>query len=379
MFLMHYFHEDVVGGAEVQSYLLARQLAQSGYDVVYLCDRLSGSTPREETRDGIRIWRWFRNVPLFKIVNLPLFLYALLRFRPDAIYHRYASQYTFMGSVARLFGVDYVWNCCEDKHLERHYFRGLVRQHFRSYRGNALKKSALFADAWLSDILFSIGARFSSAAVAQNLAQQKSIMERFGKPARIIRSGHPQPEHANGNHRDVEVLWLATLQKRKRPELFLDAAGQCIDLPAKFVLAGRTSNAAYRQMLVERAESLPNVEMRHVDSYERSWKEFERGYLYVCTSESEGFPNAFIQAWICGLPVVSLGIDPDNFISQHGLGFVCANVEEMTGKIRFLLCNPDVREEMSRRVRQVAKEHFDIERVAKDFEGVLFGDAIDIR
>jgi glycosyltransferase involved in cell wall biosynthesis len=371
--VMHYFHEDIVGGAEVQSYLLARELASKGNDVVYLCDRREGK-PRETSTEGITIWRWFRNLPLFKVLNLPTFLLALIRFRPDAIYHRYASQYTIFGAIARMFGVRFVWNCCEDKHLERGYFRNELRKHFQTYRGSALKKAMLFADAWLSDILFSTGARMATAIVAQNSAQQEGIRERFGREARIIRSGHPARTIDRGEADQIPtILWLATYQQRKRPELFLDAAERCADLPARFVLAGRTANEAFRQNLIARASQLPNVEPRHVDSYELSWKEFEKAYLYICTSESEGFPNAFIQSWLCGVPVLSVSVDPDGFISRHGLGYVCASVEELADTIRQLVNDRALRDRIGEQCRSTALRHFDIGRVASSLEEELLG------
>jgi glycosyltransferase involved in cell wall biosynthesis len=375
MVVMHYFHEDIVGGAEVQSYLLARELASKGNEVLYLCDRRGGK-PRNTSSEGITIWRWFRNLPLFKVLNLPTFLLALIRFRPDAIYHRYASQYTIFGAIARMFGVRYVWNCCEDKHLERGYFRNELRKHFQTYRGSALKKAMLFADAWLSDILFSTGARMATAIVAQNSAQQEGIRQRFGREARIIRSGHPARTIDRGNTDQIPtILWLATYQQRKRPELFLDAAERCADLPARFVLAGRTANEAFKQNLLDRASQLPNVEPRHVDSYELSWKEFERAYLYICTSESEGFPNAFIQSWLCGVPVLSVSVDPDGFISRHGLGYVCASVEELADTIRLLVNDRALRDRIGEQCRSTALRHFDIGRVASSLQEELLGGA----
>jgi len=42
----------------------------------------------------------------------------------------------------------------------------------------------------------------------------------------------------------------------------------------------------------------------------------------ISTSPMEGFPNIFIEAWACGIPVLSLSFDPGGVIKREQLGEV---------------------------------------------------------
>jgi glycosyltransferase involved in cell wall biosynthesis len=63
---------------------------------------------------------------------------------------------------------------------------------------------------------------------------------------------------------------------------------------------------------------------------------YGRARLLVNTSDIEGFPNSYLQAWVRGVPVVTL-IDPDGVIAREGLGVAVASPEEFPAAIGELL------------------------------------------
>jgi hypothetical protein len=62
--------------------------------------------------------------------------------------------------------------------------------------------------------------------------------------------------------------------------------------------------------------------------YRPANRSLDRARLLVDTTEIEGFPNTFLQAWVRGIPVVSL-FDPDEVIRREGLGHAVASLDEL--------------------------------------------------
>ena len=74
--------------------------------------------------------------------------------------------------------------------------------------------------------------------------------------------------------------------------------------------------------------------------------------MLLSTSEGEGFPNTFLQAWSSGTPVVSLMIDPDSVIERAGLGVVSGNIETIGKDLCALMESHHQREEIGLRARK---------------------------
>ena len=55
---------------------------------------------------------------------------------------------------------------------------------------------------------------------------------------------------------------------------------------------------------------------------------FKKAYLFICTSEIEGYPNTFLQAWMNECPIVST-FDPSDLIKNRQLGVYCETYEDV--------------------------------------------------
>lgn len=298
--------------------------------------------------------------------------YAALReIDPDLVIQRMTSETTgVIGLYARRHGKAFSWICTDDLVPRRWLHLKRQIEANRAKAPGALKSLVFLADAAVADIMRQIGMRCLTHAFTQNEAQRRDLKAAFGLDSFRLPSGHEPPvalADAEGRRREAIVLWAGTLGPRKRPELLGELARRLEGEPVRFVMAGGHADAAYREGVVS---ALPgNVEWKGPLPFEEALSWFDRAAVLVNTSapDREGFPNTFIQAWLRGVPVLSLGIDPDGIVRGHGLGRVASDVDGMASHLRELLADPVAYARMAARVAAFARERYTVERVADCF------------
>jgi glycosyltransferase involved in cell wall biosynthesis len=154
-------------------------------------------------------------------------------------------------------------------------------------------------------------------------------------------------------------------------------ARQAPDL--RFVVCGgptaHRSPPGYGEQIVEALEKLPNVEYRGQVGPKEANQVIADAAILLSTSDAEGFPNTFTQAWAAGTPVVTLTIDPDHIIQRMGFGMVSGSPEEAIRDLRALIASPQQREAISSRARRYVAEVHSEAAVTAVFERAL-GEAI---
>ena len=92
--------------------------------------------------------------------------------------------------------------------------------------------------------------------------------------------------------------------------------------------------------------------------------------VFCCSSEYEGFPNTFLEAWSQGVPIVST-FDPDDLIKERKLGIAATDKDGLVTGIRQLCSNRDMWEEYSSNARSYYQDNHSVDQVMKQFEKIF--------
>jgi glycosyltransferase involved in cell wall biosynthesis len=340
------------GGAEVQQTLLARALAARSYRVSVIC--LDHGGPRDLVHDGIRVITCYRRtagIPGTRFLPRAIALWrAMDRARADVYLHQCAGPIVgLIAAFTRARGKRFVFQTASAGDVDGDYLR-----------------CANPRDRWL----YGWGVRRADAVIVQAEEHRSELRGRFGREGTVIVNGHPLPPRPARMGEGRFVLWVGMVRPVKGPERFLELAAL---LPqTRFVLiGGNDMDPGYVERLRAGAAALPNVEMWGPRSRDEVLAVLPEALCLVNTSDHEGFPNTFIEAWSMGVPVVSLRNDPDGRIARFGLGYVAESLEEMAHRIAAMEESDVGRRALCARCRDYVEAEHDLDKIVLRYEGVF--------
>jgi len=343
------------GGAEVLQVLIAKELKKYGFRISFVVGDY-GQKPIKII-DGIKVIKSFRlyygNRKIRFLPDMAL-LYKAMRIADADVY--YISSPLYLLGQIELF--------CKIYHKKLIFKAASIRDCDINY-----VKSLQFPIRYL----YPYGISHADIVVAENGAEKMGFKKNFGVESILIKNGiaitkfqSPQPI----NHQ-LPVLWVGTLIKLKRPELFLKLASNLPEI--NFRLIGAPSkDKTYNEKIAKLAKDIPNLEYMGFIPHPNIYEYFNKASLFVNTSESlEGFPITFLEAWASYIPVVSLEVDPDECICENGIGLHSKTFEKMVEDVRLLIENEELRKEMGFRARRYAEREHNIEEIGKQYVNLL--------
>lgn len=221
-------------------------------------------------------------------------------------------------------------------------------------------------------ILFTYGLRNADRVIVQTEQQRRMLREGCAVNSTVV----PMPcegfsETDCGQARVIprrcrRIIWVGRISKEKRLEWLLEVAERCPDISFD-VVGAANSDSEYASTLMRRAAGIPNVKMHGRVSHGEMVGYYRHCLLLCCTSIHEGFPNTFLEAWSCGVPVVST-FDPDGIVAERKLGWVASDVGDLITGLRTAVDSPDAWEAASRAARSYYMQRHTLDVVMPQFE-----------
>ncbi len=305
----------LIGGAELQQVIVAKGLAERGYAVHMIC--LDFGQQEVAEISGVKIYRAYgpgEGLPVLRFLwpRLVKIWGCMKRANADIYYQRTAGMLT-----------------------------GLVAAFCKVH-----SRKSIFAAAGNPDLvvntprirfardrkIYEFGLRHVDRILTQNVDQRELCRSNFGRESTIVPNCYPEP-HSQQVDKGRYILWVSTVRTLKRPEIFLSLAEMLPSIMFRMVGGPSGGEARLFDEIEARADKISNVEFLGFVPFSKTEAFFGDALLLVNTSESEGFPNTFLQAWSRGVPTLSF-VDSGARLNGGRVGCQVASIDQMAEKIR---------------------------------------------
>jgi glycosyltransferase involved in cell wall biosynthesis len=210
---------------------------------------------------------------------------------------------------------------------------------------------------WHHRWMYQQALRRADSILVQSRRQQELLLRNFGVHSSIapllVQAGRSD---LGFEDRDIDALWVANLRAVKRPDVLLDVAERSPGL--RFHMVGGPLRVALELFEASKSRAAElGVRFHGAVGYRETNALYGRARVLVNTSDLEGFPNTYAQAWTSGTPVVAF-FDPDGIIARHGLGIAVTTREQMVEAVQHLARDESAWRAARARCLAFSQQHF---------------------
>ena len=340
------------GGAELQMYLWAKSLANyPEFEVLFLIEnhnqkkispveniKLIG-TIRLKQQENI-ITKLFKSIKLF---------FQLITINQDIIISTNANALTsIIALYSKIFKKKFIYRTSSLIDVNKNY----------------IDKNGV------SGKLYKFGLLNASKVITQNAEHRILLKKNHNINAFVLKNSFeiipknlPEKKH---------ILWVSRFAEMKNPYLFLDLAKQISEQKFVMICPYTVSVKKNWEDLKKQTENISNLKFIEKVPFNKIQKYFNEAILFVNTSDFEGFPNTFLQAAQAKTPIVSLNVNPDNFLNEYNCGVFCKNnFNLLIQETKNLLKKTDEQIQKGENAYLYLKENHDINKIGKQLKEII--------
>ncbi len=307
-----------LGGAELQIALLAKSLAMQGNEVAIIDPYIDESFT---TKEGIRVI----NIPGWNkgLVGIRLFfnripaLYKVLKDQNADFYYVRMRAYLHFVSYLACKKVKGKFIVATAHDLDLASFRERFKNSYAT-KLNLFKFLTLYLpNDWVFDYLL----KKADYVIVQHEDQKSCVKNTKGSIAvfrNIFDSSNLPSKCSKSGDYYIHAGTLTVL----KGSLNLYRLVKSMDKSIRIVVIGdyydRRSKTIYKKL-----QEFENVEVKGRLGHKDTIQCMAQAKALINTSNYEGFPNIFLEAWATGIPVISLNVNPGNVFGKFQLGVCC--------------------------------------------------------
>lgn len=302
------------GGGELQIAMMAKTLASLGHDVVvvdldivqeYVTPEGITVYPVKNYRNGLKGLRTFTHrlpglYSTFRDINADIYYCRIREYRHIIVY-----------LAARKVKAKFMLGLASDLDILS------ISKRWKHFYSSNIKNLWGILNGITGELVYPFLLRNADCIVVQHIGQkellQRKKIESIVFP-NIIDASHIKPLVDPDRK---YFVYVGSLDKRKGFADFYSIVRMSPGHTFKVIGSPRDKTGSH---FYEQLGALNNVTLVGRLSHDETIRQISGAKALISTSPMEGFPNIFIEAWSCGVPVLSLHVDPGGVIKKEGLG-----------------------------------------------------------
>jgi Glycosyl transferases group 1 len=352
-----------IGGGELQMALLAKSLAIAGHEVIVI-DPFSDES--FVTKEGVKIlhvpdWNkglpgirmlWYRIPALYKLFVKQKADYYYVRMRSYLHLISYFGAKKVKGKFLLALASDIDLMNFKDKYIYEY------KANFRLFK---------YLTYWLpNDLVYKFLIKRADYIIRQHKGQLVENNPVRGTvvtfPNIVDLQNLPVVNTPSKNY----YIYVGSLTIMKGADKLYDII-RSIERDNIIMVVGQPNDKASLPIF-EQIRKLDNADVKGRINHNETLQLMANAKALINTSENEGFPNVFLEAWPMGVPVLSLKVNPGNIFDYKGLG-ICFKGD--LSKMKNYINNNEVNEVSAEKMLSYVKEFHDFNTAAERFARML--------